>query len=354
MQAEHKTETSWGDRDDRPGLEQRILDFATLGDALFQEQVSTAIAYCHKRVVGAVAQLRFVPWSGDGYHLNRQTPRADGVWVDDTDNIDCDDETGAAESVFAKVSFPFKFQLLIGTISRHAIARGRRYADLVALELTDMAKVAMYTLEKATFTGNFDGTTPKEFEGLFALLQDYNGPPSGALPTQVLMPSDAVLGASPAGVGGTLTLALLDELLDQLMVGPGAIFASKAGARVINSLLQAQQQFGPDTMVNAGFTVKTYNGYPILRTDGIPDTLNFDADGDGMPIIDSITGGAETAIVAVNTDEVFYAELTPLTIAPLAQCTSQKQRIDGWWDGTLVLNCPEGAAMIANVNPVVA
>ena len=87
----------WGDlkRDNgaRPEFIQRgILDFAAAGDALFQEVVNRVIQACHRRVINAVSVLEFRPGSGDGHHLIRQTPGPDGQWVDDTDNLGCDDD----------------------------------------------------------------------------------------------------------------------------------------------------------------------------------------------------------------------------------------------------------------------
>jgi len=337
----------------RPAMEERILDFATLGDALFQEQVSRVISRCHKRATGAVASLDFVTSSGDAYHLTRQTPGPDAIAIDDTDqlscaypNVDCD------EADYVKVSFPFKTYWVCGDVTRRAIVRGRGFADILAIEMADMTERLLYTLEKQTFQGNFDGASPKEFEGLFPLIEDYNGALGGSNPVQVLLGDGCVLDVTPGSTtDGDLTLTLLDQVLDELKTGPAVLYVSKAGRRLIRSLLQAQQRFNDTAKVRAGFEVEAYFDAPIITTDGVPDTLRIIDDGSGNAEVESLTAGASTAVVAANTDEVFYAEWTPATIEPIAKCTSERQQMQGYWDGTLVLNCPEGAAMILCIDP---
>lgn len=340
--------------DRRAAFEERILDFATLGDALFQEQVSRVIARCQKRCIGATRELEYRPWSGDAYHLNRQTPGPNAIFIASGDNLDCaypDPDCG--EAGYAKVSFPFRTLWVCGDIERIAQVRGRGFADLLALELLEATKRIIYALEIATFQGD-NSSDPKSFDGLLFLLQAYNGATVG-LPVQVLLPDDCTLSTTPgASTLGTLTLCLLDEMMDQLKTdggSPQVIFVSKAGRRVIWSLLQAQQAFNDVNVVNGGFQVASYHGARLVCTDGIPDTIEVIDDGAGNAEISDLAAGDSTAIVAVNTDGVFYAEWTPLTVEPLPKCTINRQHFEGVWDGTLVLECPEDAAMILCVNP---
>lgn len=347
MVAEHDRGFGRGMRVDRDGLESRsILNITTAGTALFQEQVDTVIRRCTTRVNGAVATLSFQSGSGDAWHLTRQSPGTRAAFVSDT-TIDCDD-TDCANDTYTKTSFDYVFLEGCATMSRHVIARGRSYTDILAVEMTAMVIGLMDVLEDATFQGNFGGAAPLEFDGLFELL-------NAAAATQVLVPSDAVPDAVPANsVVGTLTLKLLDQLLDDIMTGPHAIFVSKAGRRLIRALLQAQQEFVNVTRVRAGFEVEAYFDAPIVVTDAIPNDLAWGivAATNQITALSGATGtAASTAIVAVNLDEVFYGELTPLTVEPLAKCSSRKQRTDAYWDGTLVLACSEGAAMIIGVDP---
>lgn len=339
----------------RPSFEERLLDYSAAGDALFQEQVNRVIRRCHKRTVGAISALRFERWSGDAYYLNRQTPGPDAVWVSDAaaDLPTAYDPTSPGsvdEATYAKVSFEFKTLFAAGVITRKVIARGRGFADVLALELMDVTERVTYALEKTTFQGNIGGGATKEFDGLFELLNSYNG--SGSI-TQLIVPDDATLDATPANTtAGNLTLRLLDKLIDEVKDGPKVIFVSKTGRRMIRELLQAQQVFNDATQVEAGFDVMTYQGAPVIATDGITNTMLCGDDGSGYPEITAFTGGATTAVVCVNTEDVFYAELTPLTVAPIEPGeTLQWTKFEAFWDGTLVLSCPQSAAAIVALDP---
>lgn len=338
-------------------IEQRILDFSTLGDALFQEQVNRIIAMCHKRMVGAVAMLDRIPWTGDAYHVMRQTPVDSARFVDDTDNLTSTDFTGADEADYAKTSFPVKFLLVIARVTRHAQVRGRNFADLLALETAHAVEALTYKLEEATFTGD-ETANAKEFDGFFKLLEPYNGTDT-TLPTQLIVPSNGTLATSPAvSTPGDLTLELMDKLMHALKPSTRrAIFAERSGARVIWSLLQSHQAFRPGIRVQGGFIVDSYQGAPIMPTDKIPLTLDVVADGSGNPIFDTVgdwtTEGTSTAVVACNLTDAFYAEWTPITVVPVASGTSQVSRIDAYLDITLALDCPEGAAAILNIKSTV-
>lgn len=334
-------------------IQQRILDFSTLGDALFQEQVNRIIAMCHKRLVGAVALLDRIPWSGDAYHVMRQTPVESARFVDDTDNLTSTDFTGADEADYAKVSFPVKFILVIARVTRHAQVRGRAFADLLALETAHAVEAITYALEQATFTGD-ETANPKEFDGLLKLIEAYNGSVAGR-PLQTILPNNGSLVTAPSvSTPGDLTLEMMDKLMHALKPSSRrAIFAERSGTRVIWSLLQSHQAFRPGIRVQGGFMVDSYQGAPIMPTDGIPLTLDVVDDGSGNPEFDSFTGGTSTAIVAVNLSDVFYAEWTPITVVPVSSGTSQVSRIDAYLDITLALDCPEGAAAILNIKSTV-
>lgn len=338
--------------------ERGILDIAAAGPALFQEVVNRVIQVCHKRTIGAVTVLDFRRGSGDAHHLNRQSPGPDGKWVDDTTHLGCDDDLADPDcgpATYDKVSFPYKCMLVCGSVTRKVIARGRDFADIFAIELAHAVERGTYTIEKTIFQGNFDGTAPLEFDGLLKLINVYNG--TLAYPAiQVLTPQNAAGDADPLlSVSGDLEVKDMDRLLDEIKRGPAVLFASKSGSRLINSLLQAQQNFTERITVAGGFRVATYDDTPIIKTDGINDDMAWGLDGSGNPQLTAMSGAVgdarTTAIVAVMTDEVWIDELTPMTVEPLPQCTTQRRKFEAYWDGTLVLGCPEAAAMIIGIKP---
>lgn len=337
-----------------------ILDIAAAGDALFQEVVNRVIQVCHKRIIGAITVFEFRPGSGDAHHLNRQTPGPDGEWVDDTDLLGSDDvltNANAGTASYVKTSFEYKFMLVQGTVTRHVIARGRDFTDVFANELAHAVERAMYTLELTTFQGNFGGAATKEFDGLFELVGVYNGTLAGQ-PTQVFTPDTATGDATPANsVSGNLTLNLLDKMADEMKPGPKVWLVSKVGSRLINGLLVAQREYNPGDRITiaGGFRVNTYDDHPIVKTDGINDDMAWGLDGSGNPQLTALSGATgtarTTAILCVNTDDVWYDELTPLTVEPYQPPTSQRRDFEAYWDGVLVLGCPEGATMSIGILP---
>lgn len=361
--------TAAGTSDARPGWVREvtapelraILDIAAAGDALFQEVVNRVIQIAHKRLTGAVAILEFRPGSGDGHHLNRATPGPDGQWVDDTELLGADDDLTNADagvSTYVKVDFPYRFMLLQGSITRHVTARGRGFLDVLAAELAAVVERATYTLELSTFQGNFGGGSPKEFDGLYELIGVYNGTIAGQ-PVQVFTPPGAVGNATPANsVSGDLDLNTLDKASDEMKAGRSKVwFVSKVGSRLINNLMQAQREYNPGDRITiaGGFRVSTYDDFPIVKTDGIGDAMAWGLDGSNNPILTALTGAVgdarTTAILCIDTDYVWYDELTPLTVEPINPGTTQRKKFEAYWDGVLVLGVPQGAAMIIGVKP---
>jgi len=360
----HTTRTHWGDfsakglsHDDLVAT-RAILDIATAGDALFQEVVDRILYICHKRIHGAVAVLDTKPGSGDAWHLNNATPGPDGVWVDDTDQSECDAElTDPNCDTFTptKVSFPFRNVWVCGAVSTFVIKRGRGFMDVFAEAMADAVFRMTEALENTTFQGNFGDGAPKEFDGLFELINQYNG--TGGTPVQVFTPENAVGDVVPANsVSGDLLLEDLDEAIDETGVGSGMgrkiIFATKAGSRIINSRLVAQREYNPGDRITirGGFRVTHYDDHPIIKTTGINNDMAWGLDGSGNPILTAMSGAtgdaATTAIVIVDPDDVFYAELMPMTIEPIGKCTILRTKFEGLACISLVENCPESASMI--------
>lgn len=331
-----------------------ILDITAAGDALFQEVVDRILHVCHKRIFGATTNLDYRQGSGDAWHLNNTDPGPNGLWVDDTDQPDCGDETSDPNyDTFSpqKVSFTYRNIWVGGSVSKFVIERGRGFMDVFAEAMADAVHRIAYGLELTTFRGNFGAGAAKEFDGLFELINQYNG--TGGTPEQIIVPENAVGNVVPASsVSGDMQLEDLDKAIDETKMGAKLIFASKAGSRVINSRLVAQREYNPGDRITirGGFRVTHYDDHPVIKTDGIPNDMAWGLDGSGNPILTALSGAtgdaATTAIVVVDVDEVFYAELMPLTVEPIGKCTILRTKFEGLWIGTLVQQCPEGATMI--------
>ena len=93
-----------------------------------------------------------------------------------------------------------------------------------------------------------------------------------------------------------------------------------------------------------GFRVPSYDGYPIITSTGLPDTLVWSGS-----TITAFTGGATSAIVVVNRRYYDIEELTPMTVMPLARTTSQNESFELYVDLALVRRNRLGAALLGGL-----
>jgi len=101
-------------------------------------------------------------------------------------------------------------------------------------------------------------TDPNAFDGLKTLL------PSTGLSGQVI---------TPAAGGGSLTLALLDQLIDLVKGGkPDLLLMSKRTRWKLKSLLTAIAHYVESGETSFGKQVMLYDGVPVLASDFIADT----------------------------------------------------------------------------------
>lgn len=136
--------------------------------------------------------------------------------------------------------------------------------DQRAIQTMLKAKDVARTWEQTVITGDASAD-PNAFDGL-----------------KVLFPSTGASGQvmTPASAGGSLTLALLDQLLDLVKGGkPDALVMSKRTRRKLKSLLTSSTHY-VETGDNLGRQILFYDGIPVLVSDFIADTEAAD-DGSG-------------------------------------------------------------------------
>lgn len=128
--------------------------------------------------------------------------------------------------------------------------------DQRAIQTMLKAKDVARKWEQTVITG--DATAdPNAFDGLKILY------PSTGSSGQVM---------TPAAAGGSLTLALLDQLLDLVKGGkPDVILMSKRTRRKLKSLLTASTHY-VETGDSLGRQIMFYDGIPVLVSDFILDT----------------------------------------------------------------------------------
>jgi len=306
---------------------QRSLTIGNAGTVLFQSAVSKTLQLLTNRALGVQSTLPRKSWTGDGYYSVRRTAANTGAaWVADTDT------PVTSEGGMTRVKFGFKTLLGQITITRKLIDQGSTWGDIMANELIGKTDDFIAQLESTSIVGDATASA-NQIDGLMTLIGAVSG--------------QTIANTSVAG-GDSLYLNKLDETIKAVKGHSNKaalrIFASFLGARLINNALQAQQRFVNMVDIEGGFTVDSYQGIPIVESTGIPDDLNWD--GSAHP---TFTSGSTTAIIVVNTTYVFYAELNPLTVLPLARTTSQSEALDLYADLTLVLDNTLGGAILGGL-----
>lgn len=210
------------------------------------------------------------PWATNMYYIQKKITLPTAVWSTDGGPL-----PSATHSEFApKVGRPMSYLYTRGEVTGPMIAAAGSVFDALAMDIEDHQQAIVQQLSTDLVTG--DGA---------------NGGIQGVL---YQITDDSVFytqngGASPAIVdaaGAYLSLNLMDKAIDaakrssgRVLPGAGAttIVTTAPVKRMINSLLQAQQQFVNVTEVAAGFRVMTYDGLPIIE-EGIwqdDDTILF-------------------------------------------------------------------------------
>lgn len=309
---------------------QRTLDVSGAGAVLLQTTINRVVQMLTLRELGVTSTLPRKPGSGDKFYSNRRSAATTGAaWVDDSE------APVTSEGAYTQVGYEYKSLLGRATISRKLVARGRSYGDVVATELAGKAEDFQSQLEDSSITGN-SAANSKSIDGLLTLIGSISG--------------QTVANTTATG-GDALYLDKLDATFQKVKGSSNKallrVYCNQKGERLINAALQSQQRFNDKVLnIDGGFQVGTYNGAPIICTTALPDTLVWNGSG---ARITAFTGGATTAIIVVNTDYVFYSELTPTRVMPLGRTTSQWEAVDIFTDITLVLDNSLGGAILGGL-----
>lgn len=308
---------------------ERAINVSGAGSVLIQTFINRTVQMLTLREFGLQSVLDRRPGQGDKAYINRRTAgTAGGAWVADTDALT--EETGT----YAQESFTYKTLATRGKVTRKMQAIGRSYGDTLAQELTGKAEDFANALESAAVIGDSAATT-NQIDGLLTLVNNV---------------SSQVVSLTTAASGTSLTLSSLDDAIDRVkgsaVRSDLVIVGSFAGLRSLNAALQAQQQFNDTVEIAAGFRVRTYDGIPMVVSTAMPNTLQYLGDGS----IKQFTGGTSTALAVVNKRHVYWEELTPTTVMPLAKTDSQFDQFDMFWDGALVYANTLGGALVTGIS----
>ena len=322
-----------------PGRGQRLeraLNDSNAGSILLQTFITRKVADLTNRALGVWTALDHRDGSGDAAYINRRTAgTTGGSWLADTGTVV--EETGS----YAQVSFPYRTAVTRMQVTRFLQRTGASYTNVLEQEMRLKAGNDFPNLlENAGVQGN-TAVNAQQPNGLLTLIN--------AVPTQSLLQDDGAGAFSVAGED--LTRAKLDELVDAVR-GPSSdkmIFGSRLGLRKVNALLAANQRWVGETEIAAGFRVKTYDNIPLIESTQIPDALVNTTANQGAFNISDYTGGSTTALVCVNREDVYWEDLTPVTVEPLAKTTSQNDAADIYADTTLVFSNTLAGAILAGI-----
>ena len=190
--------------------------------------------------------LPFAKVSGKAYLYKRENTLASATYLDPNDTV--------VEEASTFTEIITKLRILAGDVDVDKFLAETmsdtedQLATQIALKAKGMARVFQLSMVE----GN-NGTNPKEFDGLKAL---------------VTAGQTIAVGAN----GGAFTLALLDQLIDQVPNKPDFLVMRSGTRRAYTALLRASGGTQPAMieLPNFGKPVLSHNGVPILINDFLP------------------------------------------------------------------------------------
>ena len=316
-------------------LLEKALDAGDISGKLIQEVVDRVIAHIFFSENPLRQNLPVKKGYGTHYEFNRRTASATwGEAISDTGSFT------PAEGTYTRISLPYKIYGTSVEVTRFAQAAGRNYIDILQEEVEARITEFREWEQRAIIWGNYLAsgpfTGPNFADGLIKQIVD-NG--NGNF---VRLGSD--------DTGGDLTLAALDEAIDKCYAQPNMIVCSRAGRRILQGLLQAQQRFVNVVEIKGGFKVMEYAGIPVLTSTAIFDTLVYDYDGAGThTYVSALTGGNTTCMLILNLGDAFIAELESLTSKEVPVASSQYTRYEVWEYITPVVKNPKNHCVIFGI-----
>jgi hypothetical protein len=229
---------------------------AAQGSALIAKVIDPILLEYQRRYSPLVASLPRQKWDTDVYYFNQRTTVARGGFVQDGG------AQPVANSSYVQNNFQMKHLEVVGAVTGYAQQVTRMViGDLRQTEIEGSIQGLTWDTEGGITWGNaastLNGAQP-QFDGL---------------DTQVSSFSGSLQNAIDEG-GNTLTLAMLDELIDMVETNAAmSVFdatwqfvLSNTAISRIAQLLQNQQRFNDRVEIAAGLIVPTYRDIPLVKT----------------------------------------------------------------------------------------
>lgn len=194
------------------------------------------------------AMLPFMQVNGKAYVYDRENTLASADFLSPNDTVN-----ESASDVTQVTSY---LKILVGDVDvdKFLSTTMSDTNNQVAVQIAAKAK-AVKRIFQATVASGDTATNPKQFDGIARLCD----------PSQLI-----TAGAN----GAAIALSMLDELRDQVILGPDAFIMRRGTWRAIKQLLRAAGGTRADMleMENFGWPVPAFDGVPVLLNDFIPDT----------------------------------------------------------------------------------
>lgn len=209
-----------------------------------------------RRYSPLVRSLPSTKWDSDTYYFNQRTLVATGGFVPDGG------ARPVATSTYVQNNFKMAHLQVVGAVTGYAQEVTRQViGDLRQTEIEGSIRGLAWDTETACLWGNAASTTvgaQPEFDGLDTLVSTYTGSGQNALDK----------------AGATLTLAMLDELIDMVETNAAMsvfdsgwmIVMSNTAISKVAQLLINQQRFNDRVEVAAGLIVPTYRDIPLIKS----------------------------------------------------------------------------------------
>jgi hypothetical protein len=200
------------------------------------------------------AILPFVKTEGKAYVYNRENGVVEAAFLDPNDNI-----TEAA-ATFTEHTTRVRILASDVDIDKFLASTMSDANDQVAIQVAAKAKGLARKFRRTLVIGD-NSVNAKEFDGIGKLCADLPGTQNINVGTN----------------GASLTLSMLDELLDAVPNGADVIFMRSGTIRAFRALLRAAGGTTPEMLMLPQFDgrpVLAHNGVPILTNDFIPGDVN--------------------------------------------------------------------------------
>ena len=279
-------------------------------DVLLQGVVETIV-----KESPLLQSLPFIEIVGNGLTYNQEKT------LPDIDFYDVGDTWAESTPAFEQKTANLKIMGGDADVDNFLKTTRSNIQDLEAAIVELKAKALKDKLEETFIYGDATAN-PKQFDGLRKLIDTTTA-------------SDQVVAAGASGA--TLTLSMLDELIDAVKGGkPNMLLMSRRSRRKINALVRAAGSMMENDRDKWGNFVQFWNGIPIGVNDWILDTHVVSGG-----VETATTGGDSSTIYAVQFGEGALCGLTApgyLTIEPVGSLeTKDASRTRIKWYAALAL-----------------